>query len=51
MLLGAIDTPLQSTYLTKVLSYLKMGVVACACDAATLEVQFWNAVGSLPVRG
>ena len=27
------------------------GVVACTCKSATLETEYWNGVGSIPVRG
>lgn len=35
-----------------ILSFLKMfGVVPCACNSVTLEAEFRNSVGSVPVRG
>ena len=28
-----------------------LGIVACSCNQATLELKFWNSVGSVPARG
>ena len=30
---------------------VRIHVVACTCNSATLEAEFWNAVGSIPVGG
>ena len=32
-------------------SLFSLGVVACTCNPATLEAEFWNSVGSIPVGG
>ena len=32
-------------------SGMQPGVVACTCNSATLEAEFWNGVGSIPVGG
>ena len=29
----------------------RTGVVACTCNPATLDVEFWNGVGSISVEG
>ena len=30
---------------------IEPGVVACTCNPATLQAEFWNSVGSIPVGG
>ena len=31
--------------------FLRPGVVACTCNPANLEAEFWNGVGLIPLEG
>ena len=48
---GAIACMLLGTLGTSLLGSLLPGVVACTCNPATLEAEFRNGVGLIPVGG
>ena len=46
-----VSNNLTLTRCSPVLLFYRSGVVACTCNPATVEAEFRNGVGSIPVGG